>query len=94
MYSFDYDTPSPLQHPELELFYSTPTRYIDAVYEADLEWTVKTDDFFPYADHSYAYWTGEPVTVHSILSRVDTTYKHAKIAKLSFSSKWNYISVF
>ncbi len=65
MYSFDYDTPSPLQHPELELFYSTPTRYIDAVYEADLEWTVKTDDFFPYADHSYAYWTGESATRHS-----------------------------
>ncbi len=41
------------------MFYSTPTRYIDAVYEADLEWTVKTDDFFPYADNSYAYWTGK-----------------------------------
>lgn len=47
-----------LQHPEMELFYSTPSRYIDAVYQANLEWTVKTDDFFPYADNPYAYWTG------------------------------------
>ena len=39
-------------------FYSTPSRYIDAVHKANKTWTLKTDDFFPYADQPYAYWTG------------------------------------
>ena len=39
--------------------YSTPSRYLDALNEANLMWTVKTDDFFPYADNPYAYWTGQ-----------------------------------
>ena len=42
----------------IEVFYSTPSRYIDAVHATNRTWTVKTDDFFPYADHPYAYWTG------------------------------------
>lgn len=38
--------------------YSTPSRYLEAVNKADLSWTVKTDDFFPYADGPDAFWTG------------------------------------
>jgi len=47
-------------HPELGInaFYSTPSIYVDAVNALDLEWTLKTDDFFPYADNPWAYWTG------------------------------------
>ena len=41
--------------------YSTPSRYLEAVNKADLSWTVKTDDFFPYADGAHAFWTGEHV---------------------------------
>ena len=41
------------------MFYSTPSRYLDAVNQAGLSWTVKEDDFFPYADHPWSYWTGE-----------------------------------
>lgn len=26
--------------------------------KADRGWSIKTDDFFPYADESHAYWTG------------------------------------
>ena len=40
------------------LFYSTPTRYVDAVHAAGLTWSVKTDDFFPYADCPWCYWSG------------------------------------
>ena len=40
------------------LFYSTPTRYVEAVHAAGLTWEVKTDDFFPYADCPWCYWTG------------------------------------
>eukprot|EP01133_Synstelium_polycarpum_P001460 gene1460-1693_t len=47
-------------HPELGLnvLYSTPSTYIEAVNAANLVWEVKTDDLFPYADGPDAYWTG------------------------------------
>eukprot|EP00257_Ricinus_communis_P013468 XP_015570900.1 alpha-mannosidase At3g26720 [Ricinus communis] len=38
--------------------YSTPSIYTDAKYAADEQWPIKTEDFFPYADHPNAYWTG------------------------------------
>ncbi|KAM7509321.1 hypothetical protein LguiA_019774 [Lonicera macranthoides] len=38
--------------------YSTPSIYTDAKYAADEIWPLKTGDFFPYADHENAYWTG------------------------------------
>ncbi|KAJ9189777.1 hypothetical protein P3X46_001031 [Hevea brasiliensis] len=38
--------------------YSTPSIYTDAKYAADEQWPLKTEDFFPYADHPNAYWTG------------------------------------
>jgi len=37
-------------------FYSTPSQYFAAKREET--WTVKTDDFFPYADGDHMYWTG------------------------------------
>ena len=43
----------------MEVFYSSPTRYLDAVYNSNVTWNVKTDDFFPYADNSMSYWTGK-----------------------------------
>jgi lysosomal alpha-mannosidase len=43
----------------MTLFYSTPGDYLKAVHKVkDVEWPVKTDDFFPYADNIHAYWTG------------------------------------
>ncbi|GAV59507.1 Glyco_hydro_38 domain-containing protein/Glyco_hydro_38C domain-containing protein/Alpha-mann_mid domain-containing protein [Cephalotus follicularis] len=38
--------------------YSTPSIYTDGKHEANEKWPLKTDDFFPYADHPNAYWTG------------------------------------
>eukprot|EP00743_Colponemidia_sp_Colp-15_P004427 GILK01004773.1.p1 GENE.GILK01004773.1~~GILK01004773.1.p1 ORF type:complete len:997 (+),score=226.35 GILK01004773.1:428-2992(+) len=50
------------EHPELgmDVFYSTPSLYIDKVHRdsANITWTTKTDDFFPYADGPHSYWTG------------------------------------
>ena len=43
--------------------------------EAGLSWSVKEDDFFPYADRPYAYWTGELLRVkmhESIVTRIIT----------------------
>ncbi|XP_057982566.1 alpha-mannosidase At3g26720 [Malania oleifera] len=38
--------------------YSTPSIYTGAKYATHESWPLKTDDFFPYADHANAYWTG------------------------------------
>ncbi|GFY87906.1 glycosyl hydrolase family 38 protein [Actinidia rufa] len=38
--------------------YSTPSIYTDAKNMANETWPLKTDDYFPYADSTNAYWTG------------------------------------
>ena len=43
---------------KLNVFYSTPSCYLKALHEANIEWPPKTEDFFPYANDPYAYWTG------------------------------------
>lgn len=40
------------------IFYSTPSCYLKAVHAENLEWSVKTDDFFPYASDPHSYWSG------------------------------------
>ena len=42
----------------LNLFYSTPARYVAAKHSYRQRWPLKTDDFFPYADCPHCYWTG------------------------------------
>ena len=42
----------------MTLLYSTPSQYIDALKEENIEWPVKYDDMFPYADKDQSYWTG------------------------------------
>jgi len=42
----------------LNLFYSTPARYVAAKHSYQQSWPLKTDDFFPYADFPHCYWTG------------------------------------
>ncbi|KAI5651043.1 hypothetical protein M9H77_37048 [Catharanthus roseus] len=38
--------------------YSTPSIYTEAKHATKEKWPLKTGDFFPYADHENAYWTG------------------------------------
>ena len=42
----------------IELIYSTPSMYVDAIAEENIEWPTKYDDLFPYADNEDSYWTG------------------------------------
>ena len=44
--------------------YSTPSIYLDYVNKADKTWPIKSDDFFPYADNPWAFWTGILVYYH------------------------------
>lgn len=46
------------QDGRVNLFYSTPSRYLEALHAADEEWGIKSDDFFPYAHCPHCYWTG------------------------------------
>ncbi|KAK7311284.1 hypothetical protein RJT34_09318 [Clitoria ternatea] len=46
------------QDGRVNALYSTPSIYTDAKYAANEHWPLKIDDFFPYADHPNAYWTG------------------------------------
>ena len=47
-----------LQDGRVNVFYSTPSRYLKALHDAKKTWEVKTDDFFPYAHCPHCYWTG------------------------------------
>lgn len=43
---------------KVNLLYSTPSCYLEALHNANLTWTTKSDDFFPYASGNHSYWTG------------------------------------
>jgi lysosomal alpha-mannosidase len=43
---------------KFNLFYSTPSQYVDAIAAYDVEWPTKYDDMFPYADAPDSVWTG------------------------------------
>lgn len=39
-------------------FYSTPSCYLKSLHDANLTWSTKTDDFFPYSSDPHTFWTG------------------------------------
>ncbi|XP_034043246.1 lysosomal alpha-mannosidase [Thalassophryne amazonica] len=43
---------------KVNVLYSTPSCYLQELHRANLTWTLKTDDFFPYADNAHDFWTG------------------------------------
>lgn len=49
----------------INVFYSTPAAYTAAKHSYNQSWALKTDDFFPYADNPYSYWTGGPASLRS-----------------------------
>ena len=42
----------------IELIYSTPSIYVDAIAAEQISWPTKYDDMFPYADNDASFWTG------------------------------------
>ena len=47
-----------LQYTDMQLQYSTPSMYVDAIGAENVKWPTKYDDMFPYADNPLAFWTG------------------------------------
>ncbi|XP_011645218.1 lysosomal alpha-mannosidase isoform X2 [Pogonomyrmex barbatus] len=42
----------------VNVIYSTPSCYLKALNDLNLQWPTKSDDFFPYASDPHSYWTG------------------------------------
>ncbi|XP_073823589.1 lysosomal alpha-mannosidase-like [Musca autumnalis] len=47
-----------LQGAKVNVFYSTPACYLNALHNTNMTWPVKTQDFFPYSTDWHSYWTG------------------------------------
>lgn len=45
------------RYSDMQLMYSTPSMYIDAI-AGNAQWPTKYDDMFPYADNPLSFWTG------------------------------------
>ena len=70
--------------------YTTLDDYAAAVKASSSNWTVRTEDFYPYADNSRSYWTGyftsRPTlksmsrTAHNVLRGVDFAHTFARAA--------------
>lgn len=43
---------------DVNVFYSTPSCYLYSLNQANLTWSTKSDDFFPYSSDVHSYWTG------------------------------------
>ncbi|XP_031623847.1 lysosomal alpha-mannosidase-like isoform X1 [Contarinia nasturtii] len=43
---------------KVNAFYSTPSCYLKALYDTNIAWPTKSDDFFPYASDPHSFWTG------------------------------------
>ncbi|KAM6216779.1 LOW QUALITY PROTEIN: lysosomal alpha-mannosidase-like [Rhynchocyon petersi] len=43
---------------QVHVLYSTPAHYLQELNKPNITWLVKQDDFFPYADKPYKFWTG------------------------------------
>ncbi|XP_071568794.1 lysosomal alpha-mannosidase-like isoform X1 [Temnothorax nylanderi] len=42
----------------VNVIYSTPSCYLKALNDLNLQWPTKSDDFFPYSSDPHAFWTG------------------------------------
>ena len=63
------------------MFYSTPSMYLDALHKAGETWPLKTDDFFPYADHPHAFWTGYYTSRPALKRYVRLSNNHLQVCK-------------
>ncbi|OIW09637.1 hypothetical protein TanjilG_28236 [Lupinus angustifolius] len=54
----DFINAATTQDGRVNALYSTPSIYTNAKNAANISWPLKTDDYFPYADGPFSYWTG------------------------------------
>ena len=60
------------------IHYSTPSCYLKSIHDTNRTWSLKMDDFMPYASDPHAYWSGyftsRPALKGMIRSRVTSHY--------------------
>ena len=52
------------QNGSVNVMYSTPSMYLEYVHRANSLYKIKNDDFFPYADQPWSFWTGTCRLLH------------------------------
>ena len=66
----------------VQVFYSTPSRYVKAKQaETTVQWPLKEDDFFPYADGPHMFWTGYFTSRPSLKRYIRDTSGFFQVAK-------------
>lgn len=58
LFLFRYANERQQNNSDINLFYSTPSCYLKALYDSEITWPEKSDDFFPYSSDPHAFWTG------------------------------------
>ena len=80
---------------KVEVQYNTPIEYINAIYPQNKKYPVKTDDFFPYADGTDAYWTGYFTSRTSYKGYVRKSGKFLQaVRRLASQTLWEKSSTF
>jgi len=54
----DYWNDNMVESTNIQLQYSTPSMYIDAIAAEDIVWPTNDHDLMPYADNDASFWTG------------------------------------
>lgn len=79
----------------VNIFYSTPSQYIDMIYPQNITYPTKSDDFFPYADKDNAYWSGYFTSRVALKGLVRQEGKLLQAARrLASQSLWEQTSQF
>ena len=74
----------------INLLYSTPLCYTYALNKANVNWTTKSDDFFPYASDPHSYWTGYFTSRPAQKGVIRRTNNLLQIARqLAAVNRWN-----
>lgn len=78
----------------INLFYSTPSCYLKSLHDANITWSSKSDDFFPYSSDPNAFWTGYFTSRPTIkrFERVGNHFLQASEPKMIAMRKTSVIS--
>ncbi|XP_058513993.1 lysosomal alpha-mannosidase-like isoform X11 [Ochotona princeps] len=71
----------------VHVLYSTPACYLRELNKANLTWSVKEDDFFPYADGPHQFWTGYFSSRPALKHYERVSYNFLQYIRATFSAE-------
>lgn len=69
----------------IQVFYSTPGEYLDALKSEDITWPVSYFDMFPYGDNPQDYWTGYYTSRQAAKKQVRDGQAHVHASNKKFA---------